>query len=99
MNAFDRGRSTAVPAPRYVAELLDEADGLIALMARESLPSVARHARTLHRLATDAGAREIASAAHDLESIPMGKDVSLVPAMRHLTEAIAKARHDYHLDD
>jgi hypothetical protein len=49
-------------------------------------------------LATEAGALEIASAAHALESIPRGKDVSLVPAMRHLTEAITKARHDYRLD-
>lgn len=91
MNAFDG-------PPHYIAALLDEADGLMALMARESLPSVAKHARVLHRLATEAGALEIASAAHDLESIPMGKDASLVPAMRHLTEAITKARHDYHLD-
>ena len=97
MNAFDRGRS-AVPAPHYVADLLNEADGLIALMARESLPSVAMHASTLHRLATEAGALEIASAAHVLESIPVGKDVSLVPAMRHLTEAITKARREYRLD-
>jgi hypothetical protein len=92
MNAFD-GRP-----PHDIAALLDEADGLMALMARESLPSVAKHARFLHRLATEAGALEIASAAHDLESIPMGNDVSLVPAMRHLTEAITKVRHDYHLD-
>jgi len=71
--------STAVPAPHYVAELLDEANGLIALMARESLPSVAKHAGTLHRLATDAGALEIASAARDLESIRMGRTCRFHP--------------------
>jgi hypothetical protein len=98
MSVFDRERSAAVPAPHCVAALLDEADGLMALMARESLPSVAKHAGTLHRLATEAGALEIASAARDLESVPRGADVSLVPAMRHLTEAITKTRHDYHLD-
>jgi hypothetical protein len=94
VNAFDRGWRT-ICAPHNVTALLDEADGLVALMARESLPSVAKHAGSLRRLATEAGALEIASAAHDLELITGGKDVSLVPAMRHLTEAVTKARHDY----
>ena len=84
------------PLRAEAAELLEEADDLLAIMLSESLPLVEEHARALCHSAMNVRAFEIASAARELEHVSAGRNgpVSLTPAMRRLTEAITKMRHE-----
>ena len=84
------------PLRAEAAELLEEADDLLAIMLSESLPLVEEHARALCHSAMKVRAFEIASAAHELEHVSAGRNrpVSLTPAMRRLAEAITKMRHE-----
>jgi hypothetical protein len=86
-------------APSNFVEILERADSLLALMGSETLDVVADLADSLTGSANDAGATEIAEAANVVRRIASGhKPVALAGAMRDLTAAIARARHDYLLE-
>lgn len=89
----------AAPAlgPIDFAEMLRDADALLALMGSEPLKVVADLANSLTGSANDAGAVEIAEAATAVRRIASGqKPVVLAGPMRELTAAIARARHECH---
>ena len=80
-------------------EILRDADALLALMASEELCVVADIAGSLNVSATDAGAAEIAEAASTVKRIASAHHpVALTGAMRDLTDAIARAQHEYHVE-
>ena len=94
------GRHVVAPslAPLDFAEILQDADALLKLMGSEPLDVVADLANSLTGYANEVGALEIAQAADSVRRIASGhKPVALAGAMRDLTDAITRARHEYHL--
>jgi hypothetical protein len=78
-------------APVGINEILQDADALIALMGKESLDVVAELADTLAVSAHDAGAWDIEEASRTIGRLAASHGpVVLTPAMRALTDAIAR---------
>jgi hypothetical protein len=86
-------------APHDFVAILQEADALLALMSSEPLEVVADLANTLSVSANGAEAWEIAEAANAVRRMASGHQAAMLTgAMRNLTEAIARAQHDYRLE-
>jgi hypothetical protein len=78
-------------APIGINEIVQDADALISLMGKESLDVVAELADTLAISAHDAGAWDIEEAARNIGRLAASHGpVVLTPAMRALTDAIAR---------
>lgn len=97
------GMARQIEAPALVpsdfVDVLRDADALLALMGSEELCVVADLADGLNASAIGAGASQIAEAASAVKRIASGhRPVALTGAMRDLTEAIARAQHEYHLE-
>jgi hypothetical protein len=99
-------RPTQVPAsvapplvPSHFVEMLQDADELLALMARESLDVVAELANALSVSAQGTGAWEIAETARAVQRVASGhRPASLAGPMRALTAAVERARRQYQLE-
>jgi hypothetical protein len=86
-------------APLDFGEMLRDSDTLLALMGSEALDVVANLASSLTGSASNAGAVEIADAANTVRCNAAGrKPVALARAMRDLSAAIARARHECHIE-
>jgi len=99
--AEETDREVVAPclAPNDFAEILQDADELLALMGSTPLEVVADLANTLSVSANGAEAWEIAEAANAVRRIASGHQAAtLTVAMRNLTEAIARAQHDYRIE-
>lgn len=80
-------------APQNFAEMLQDADELLALIANQPLPTVAEVAQSLTHCANEAGAREIAEAANAVSRIASGHQAAvLAGAIRDLSAAITQAQ-------
>ena len=95
MNADSISRA---PARNFV-EILQDADDVVALMAREPLEVVAELANALWVSAQRSGAYEVAETADVVQRIAAGhRSTALTGPMRDLTAALARARRNYHLE-
>jgi hypothetical protein len=84
---------------KHLVEMLREADGVAELVQSEPLDTVAELANALSVSARCAGARQIAQAAEVVHHIASEHHaVTLAPAIRDLTSAIARTRSEYHLE-
>src|SRR5881396_1288822 len=92
--------SVAPPTvPNNFAEMLREADEVLALLESESLDIVAELANSLSVSARGTGAGQIAEAADVVHRIASGHHmVTLTGAIRDLSTAIARTRCEYHLE-
>jgi hypothetical protein len=78
-------------APKDVQDVVRDADALLKLMGRETLPVVAELAEILTASAHDAGAWEIEAAASNVRRLASGRSpVVLAAAMHALTDAITR---------
>jgi hypothetical protein len=95
INRFAQEPASVVPplVPSHLVEMLQDADELLALMARESLDVVAELANALSVSAQGTGAWEIAETAGAVQRVASGhRPASLAGPMRALTTAVERAR-------
>jgi hypothetical protein len=101
VNAPTKAAVSVTPplVPSNFVEMLQEADDVIALMAREPLDVVAELANALSVSAQGTGAWEIAETAGAVQRIASEhRSATLTGPMRDLTAAVARARREYHLE-
>lgn len=95
------GRDVVAPslAPNDFVGILQDADALLALMGRQTLDVVANLAHALTVSANSAKAWEIAEAASAVRRNALGRHAAMLTgAMRALSDAIARAQHECHLE-